>query len=94
METSKAVQVFGALAQHNRLRAIELLHAAGSEGVAAGDLAKMLGIPHNTFSVHAKTLEAASLVFSERRSRSIIYRLNADALSEIGELITSFQTSR
>lgn len=55
--------------------------------MAAGDLAQALGVPHNSFSAHAKTLESAGLVRSERRSRSIIYKLNVDAIDEVGDFL-------
>ncbi|MGY3037328.1 ArsR family transcriptional regulator [Bradyrhizobium sp. USDA 4354] len=46
------------------------------DGLAAGDLARLLEVPQNTLSAHLSILSRAHLVSSERRSRSIIYRAN------------------
>lgn len=69
-----AIEVLSALSQHTRLEVFRLLVRREPEGVAAGELAKAIGVPANTMSVHLGVLSHAGLVSSERRSRSIIYR--------------------
>lgn len=49
---------------------------AGHDGLAAGELARVLDVPHNTMSSHLNILTAAGLVQSRREGRSIIYRIN------------------
>ncbi len=44
------------------------------DGVAAGELARVLAVPHNTLSAHLGVLERAGLIAGERHGRSIIYR--------------------
>ena len=70
MSASKA---FGALSQETRLAAFRLLVRCGAEGMAAGEIARALDIPHNTLSTHLSTLAHAGLVASRREGRSIIY---------------------
>ncbi len=50
------------------------------EGLAAGEIARRLEVPHNTMSVHLRVLNHSGLVLSERRSRSIVYRASLTRL--------------
>ena len=74
METEPALKAFGALSQDTRLEAFRLLIRHEPDGLAAGELARLLSVPPNTLSAHFNVLTRANLVTSERRSRSIIYR--------------------
>ncbi|MCK7473366.1 MAG: metalloregulator ArsR/SmtB family transcription factor [Rhodopseudomonas palustris] len=74
METNAALEALSALSQETRLAVFRLLIRREPDGVAAGDLAKAIGVPANTMSVHLGVLSHAGLVSSERQSRSIIYR--------------------
>ncbi len=84
METVAALDAFGALSQGTRLQAFRLLVKHEPEGLAAGDLARLLSVPANTLSAHLNVLTQAHLVTSVRVSRSIIYRAQ---LSRIEELV-------
>ena len=83
METIAAVQALGALAQESRLRAFRLLVRSGDDGMAAGQIARALEIPHNTLSSHLSILANAGLVRSRRESRSIIYSVDFDGAREL-----------
>lgn len=74
MDDQSALLALGALAQPTRLQTFRLLVAREPDGVPAGELARLIGIPQNTMSAHLATLAQAGLVAGERRSRSIIYR--------------------
>ena len=76
MDTYKAIKALGALAQESRLEAFRLLARSGTEGMAAGAIARALDIPHNTMSSHLSILANAGLVNSNRESRSIIYSVD------------------
>jgi ArsR family transcriptional regulator, arsenate/arsenite/antimonite-responsive transcriptional repressor len=73
MDVIAATESLAALAQETRLRAFRLLVEAGPEGMPAGEIARRLGVPHNTLSVHLAQLTRAGLARSRRESRSIIY---------------------
>lgn len=78
MDKSTAVRALGALAQETRLAAFRQLVRAGGEGLAAGELARSLAIPHNTLSSHLSILVNGGLIRSRRRGRSIIYRVDVE----------------
>ena len=76
MESEEAVLALAALSQSTRLEAFRTLVRHEPDGLAAGDLARLLEVPPNTLSAHLSILTRARLVTSERRSRSIVYRSN------------------
>lgn len=80
METDSAISALGALAQETRLDVFRLLVRNEPNGMAAGEVARQLDVPQNTMSAHLAILARASLVRSERQSRSIIYRADLDGL--------------
>ena len=72
-----------AISQSTRLEAFRTLVRHEPEGLAAGDLARLLEVPPNTLSAHLSILTRARLVESERHGRSIIYRANLSKFREI-----------
>jgi arsenate reductase len=88
MEVKQAVQVFGALAQENRLSAMRLLIERGPKGVSAGELAEHLGAPASTTSFHLSALERAGLVVSTREGRQVIYAVSMSTLRELLVFLT------
>lgn len=80
---TEAIAALGALAQSTRLDTFRLLVRHEPDGLAAGDVARQLDIPQNTMSAHLGILARAGLVKSERRSRSIVYRADLDALRSV-----------
>ena len=83
MEIEEAVLILSALSQSTRLEAFQALVKHEPDGLAAGDLARLLAVPPNTLSAHLSILTRARLVTSERRSRSIVYRANLPAFRDV-----------
>ncbi|QCK84718.1 helix-turn-helix transcriptional regulator [Phreatobacter aquaticus] len=83
MEKSEAIKVLAALAQPTRLDAFRHLVAAEPNGIAAGDLARLAGVPQNTLSAHLAILVQAGLARSQRHSRSIVYHAEIDTLRAV-----------
>lgn len=83
MDDAGTIEALSALAQPTRLDAFRRLVAAEPDGIAAGELARLLAVPQNTLSAHLAILVRAGLATSERRSRSIIYRADLAALREM-----------
>ncbi|MHA6732429.1 ArsR/SmtB family transcription factor [Devosia sp. A369] len=83
MESQHAIPALAALAQSTRLDTFRLLVQHEPDGLAAGELARVLDIPQNTMSAHLATLSRAGLIEGERRSRSIIYRAKLDQLRDL-----------
>ncbi len=83
MEISTATRALGALSQETRLETFRLLVRAGIEGMAAGDIARVMDIPHNTMSSHLSILANANLIESRREGRSIIYSVDFDGTRDL-----------
>lgn len=80
MKNLDAIEALSALAQTTRLQAFRLLVRHQPDGIGAGQLARLVGVPQNTLSNHLSILSQAGLVAGERNSRNIIYRANIEAL--------------
>jgi ArsR family transcriptional regulator len=78
MEIELALSALNALAQESRLKVFRLLMQSGSAGMAAGDIARKLGVPHNTLSAQLAILARARLVTSRKQARSVIYAVDLD----------------
>jgi len=76
--TQASLDTFAALSQATRLEAFRLLVRHEPEGLAAGEIARRLAVPHNTLSAHLAVLSRAGLVSQRRESRSLIYRANLE----------------
>lgn len=83
MESKLAAVALSALAHEGRLAVFRLLVQAGSNGVAAGEIARRLGVPTNTLSANLSVLRHAGLIDSERLGRSIIYRAAYDRMAAL-----------
>jgi len=83
MDTLDAVSALGALAQESRLKVFRLLIRAGPAGMAAGDVARALAVPHNTMSSHLAILSRAKLVTARKEGRSVIYGVDLDGTREL-----------
>lgn len=78
MDEKNVIAALAALAQPTRLQTFRLLVAQEPDGVPAGELARLAGVPQNTMSAHLSTLAQAGLVTGERQGRSILYRADLD----------------
>jgi len=83
MESQNVILALAALAQSTRLDVFRLLVKHEPDGLPAGDIARELAVPHNTMSSHLGILSRAGLIHSERRSRSIIYRVDLDRVRDV-----------
>ena len=80
MKTDEVLLAFAALSQPTRLAVFRLLIEREPEGLAAGEVARQMDVPHNTMSSHLAILTRAGLIEAQRQSRSIIYRARLDAV--------------
>lgn len=83
MDKKDAARAFKALAQPTRLAAFRRLVAAGRTGLAAGDLAARLEVPHNTLSAHLSVLEGAGLIAGRTEGRMRRYAVDAAGVSAL-----------
>jgi DNA-binding transcriptional ArsR family regulator len=75
-----ALATFDALSQETRLRVFRRLIQAGSDGMAAGELAETLGVRQNTLSNNLLVLLNAGVVRNRREGRSIRYFTDMEGL--------------
>ncbi|SDP48662.1 DNA-binding transcriptional regulator, ArsR family [Phyllobacterium sp. YR620] len=80
MDQYATIEAFAALAQPTRLDAFKLIVTREPEGIAAGEISRLLSVPQNTMSSHLAVLSRAGLISSQRQSRSIIYRADFESL--------------
>ena len=81
MEITSAVAALAALAHEGRLTVFRMLVKAGQDGVAAGDIARRLGVPASSLSANLTVLSHAGLIRSRREGRSIIYSAAYDRMA-------------
>jgi DNA-binding transcriptional ArsR family regulator len=92
MESTNAIAALAALAQETRLsifRALVRAHSPkdGEGGLAAGEIAEALDVPPATLSFHLKELAHAGLVTSRRDGRSIVYKADLSAMSDLTDFL-------
>ena len=88
MESRDVIGALAALAQESRLAVYRLLVQQGPSGMAAGEIAAMLGIPPATLSFHLKELSHAGLVKSLQQGRFVFYSADFDAMNGLLEFLT------
>lgn len=89
MESELATEAFAALSQTTRLDAFRLIVEHEPNGLAAGDVARLIGVPANTMSTHLGILTRAGLISFTRQSRNIIYRAEIDRVRELASFLVS-----
>jgi ArsR family transcriptional regulator len=88
MDSNLVVRALSALAHESRLAIFRLLVVAGPDGMAAGEIAKQLGLSPSSLSFHLKDLSHADLVKPRQESRFIIYTANFDAMTGLIGFLT------
>lgn len=88
MEEADAIKAFAALAHEHRLAIFRLLVVEGSSGLAAGEIAKCVGIAAPSLSFHMKELERAGLVCSWRVGRYIRYSIDIEGMRQLLSFLT------
>ncbi len=87
MDIDEAIPAFSALAQATRLKVFRVLMQHEPDGLPAGEIARRIGVPHNTMSTHLAILARAGLIGADRQSRSIVYRARLDAVRGLANFL-------
>jgi ArsR family transcriptional regulator, arsenate/arsenite/antimonite-responsive transcriptional repressor len=83
MDAQSSIDALSALAQRTRLETFRLLVRHEPDGLAAGEVARLIGVPQNTMSAHLAILARAGLISGQRHSQSIIYRANLAGFRDV-----------
>ena len=93
MDTKKMAKVFKALSNHNRLelylKIVENQETTYNtcEGCLISDIAQTLNIGSPTISHHLKELSNADLIFTERKGKFLVAKVNGKIVDEVSELL-------
>ena len=88
MENIEAARALSALGHETRLSIFRTLVQAGPEGLAAGDIARMLDLAPNALSFHLKDLTYAGLTESRQSGRFVIYSAIYPAMTSLLDYLT------
>lgn len=89
--SAQAAELFHALADQTRLEILEEL----KEGeCCVCELTDTLQAGQSRLSFHLKVLKDAGLILDRRDGRWMYYRINAEALDELEELVRAFKQLR
>lgn len=88
MKQDDVIAALAALAHDHRLSVFRLLVQRGSEGLAAGEIARKLGLPNSSLSFHLAQLQQAGVVTQRRDGRSLIYAADYAAMDALVGFLT------
>jgi ArsR family transcriptional regulator len=88
MNASTATGALAALAQESRLTVFRALVQAGSDGLAAGEIAAKTRIPPSSLSFHLKELSHSKLVQARPDGRFIYYAANFATMNALIAFLT------
>ncbi len=83
MNEKLAIEALSALAHPTRLGVFRLVVRAGSDGLPAGEIARIVGVPATTMSTHLAILSRASVISARRDSRTVYYALNINGTRDL-----------
>ena len=89
MEVKKATKIFEALMSAERLGIFRLLVKHAPDGLVAGELSRLTGIPKSNLSFHLKSIASSGLVSMEREGRNTRYRASIPLMLEVIAYLTS-----
>ena len=88
MDHVDAVRALAALAHEHRLAIFRRLVAQGPSGLAAGEVARRVGIGATSLSFHMKELDRAGLVRSWRDGRFVRYAVHIEGMRQLLSFLT------
>ncbi len=90
MQAEDITRILGAISQPTRYRIMNILGrdvGNGGNGLAAGAIAKQLGIQPATLSFHLKDMTLKGILTQRREGRNVIYTANLPVLLSVLEFV-------
>lgn len=93
MDTERMAKIFKALSNPNRLELyLQIVEKHGTNyktryGCLICEIAESLNIGAPTISHHLKELTNAELIFTERKGKYLVARVNEEMVNEVNELL-------
>lgn len=100
MDDERLAEVFGALSDERRLRALRFIawedpaDAGRGEAVCACHVEEHLGLSQPATSYHLKVLRQAGLVSAEKRGRWVHYRVADEGLEALRAFLSDMSSER
>jgi len=89
MDAKTATSIFEVLTSETRLSIFRLLVKYAPDGLVAGEIARMLGIPKTNLSFHLKTIVYSGLASMSREGRNTRYKANISLMLEAIAYLTA-----
>ena len=89
MDAKTATTIFEVLTSEARLAIFRLLVKYAPDGLVAGEIARMLGIPKTNLSFHLKAIIYSGLASMERQGRNTRYKANIPLMLETIAYLTA-----
>jgi DNA-binding transcriptional ArsR family regulator len=83
MDQSSAIEAFAGLAQPTRLKVFRRLLNVYPDEIAAGEIARLCKVPHNTMSTHLAILTRSGLVAVRREGRMMYHRADLEGFRSL-----------
>jgi ArsR family transcriptional regulator len=83
MDATRAIEALTALAQPTRLEVFRRLVSVHPDEIAAGEIARVCKVPHNTMSTHLAVLARAALVTVRPEGRMMHYGADLDGFRAV-----------
>ncbi|QCC86316.1 transcriptional regulator [Desulfovibrio desulfuricans] len=88
MKTEDATRIFEALTSEDRLNIFRLLVKHAPDGLIAGEISQLAGIPKTNLSFHLKAIVHSGLASMEREGRNTRYRASIPLMLEVIAYLT------
>ena len=89
MKTEDATRIFEALTSEDRLNIFRLLVKHAPDGLIAGEISQLVGIPKTNLSFHLKAIVHSGLASMEREGRNTRYRASIPLMLEVIAYLTA-----
>jgi ArsR family transcriptional regulator len=88
IDAERAALMFAAIGHPVRLRVFRELVQVGPQGLAAGEIARMLNMPCSSLSFHLRALQNSDLLVARQQGRFVFYAARFDSVASLLAYLT------